>query len=151
MGFERHEVAHSRLIANLLDPGQHRGAEAMLRALLRGVSHREHLAGSTAELLQEALNVPWTNVFVEKEYRRIDIVVQITTSHQAFVVGIENKIDAGEGHEQLGRYQAVLEDAFPNQTPVLVFLTPTGREPTTADPDSRIPTVGRYIIPFNVG
>ncbi len=141
MGFEHHEVAHSRLIANLLDPSQHRGAETVLRALLQGIPHQEHLAGSTAELLEEILRTSWTNVSVEREFRRIDIVVQITSSHHQVVVGIENKIDAGEGHEQLGRYQAALEDAFSNQTPILVFLTPTGREPTTADSESQIPTV----------
>jgi hypothetical protein len=57
------------------------------------------------------------------------------------VIGIENKIDAGEREEQLGRYQDVLERAFPTQTSVMIFLTPTGREPTTAISHHRVPAV----------
>jgi hypothetical protein len=35
----------------------------------------------------------------------------------------------------------VLEDTFPGQTAILLFLTPTGREQTTALLESAVPTV----------
>ena len=78
---------------------------------------------------------------VQREFQFIDIVVQITSSQHAVIVGIENKIDAGEGHEQLRRYQNVLDRTFPNQASVMIFLTPTGRGPTTAISDHPVPTV----------
>lgn len=137
----RDEFAHSRLIATLLDPRQHRGAEIMLRTMLRAIREHEHLACGAAERLQEMLDAPWTNMNVRREFEFIDIVVLITTPLQTFVVGIENKIDAAEGKEQLGRYQRALERAFLGQTSVMVFLTPTRREPTTSIPDHPIPTV----------
>lgn len=78
---------------------------------------------------------------VQREFRFIDIVVRITSSQHSAIIGIENKIDAGEGDEQLGRYQDALNRAFPNQASFMVFLTPTGREPTTAISDHPVPTV----------
>ena len=139
LGVERNEIAHSRLLAALLNPRQHRGAEIMLRSLLQSILRQQYLAGSIGERLQGVLGTSWTNVAVQREFQFIDIVVQIATSHHTVVIGIENKIDAGEGNEQLGRYQNALERAFPTQTSVMVFLTPTGREPTTAISHGRVP------------
>ncbi len=141
LGVERNEVVHSRLIANLLDPDQHQGAEIMLRSLLRSLLDRGYLTDKPAKLMEEVVGEPWTSVSVETEFQFIDVVVRITTLRRRMAVGIENKIEAGEGYEQLGRYQAVLEDAFPLQMPVLLFLTPTGREPTTALSGSSVPAI----------
>lgn len=141
LGIERDEVAHSRLLAALLNPRQHRGAEAMLRALLRGILDRQSLANRTGERIREVLGASWTNVIIHREFRSIDIVAQIASSKHAVVVGIENKIDADEGEEQLGRYQGALKRAFPGQTSLMVFLTPTGREPTTAISPHPVPTI----------
>ncbi len=141
LGIERDEVAHSRLLAALLDPRQHRGAEAMLRALLRGILERQSLANGTDERLREVLGALWTKVIVHREFRLIDIVAHIASSKHAVVVGIENKIDAEEGKEQIGRYQGVLERAFPGQTSLMVFLKPTGRESTTAISPHPVPAI----------
>jgi hypothetical protein len=62
----------------------------------------------------------------------IDVVVEVSSAHGTVVLGIENKIDAGEQPEQLARYQAALARAYPGWTAVLAFLTPTGRDPATA-------------------
>ena len=56
-------------------------------------------------------------------------------------ISIENKLDAGEQPEQISRYQGALLRGFPGRTRVLAFLTPTGREPTTARTDSLVPAV----------
>jgi hypothetical protein len=47
---------------------------------------------------------------------------------------IENKIDAAEQADQLGRYQDWLsrQDRYPLGRRVLIYLTPDGRQPTTA-------------------
>lgn len=141
LGVGRNEVAHSRLLAALLDPQQHRGAETTLRALLRGILRQQRLAGAAGERLHEVLAASWARVEVQREFQFIDLVVQITSSHLTVVIGLENKIDAGEGDEQLGRYQGKLESTFPGQTSIMVFLTPTGREPTTAFSHSSVPAI----------
>ena len=141
LGAERDELAHSRLLAVLLDPWQHRGAETMLRAMLRSICRYEYLAQDARNHLQEILGALWTNVDVQREFEFIDIVVQITTSRRTIVVGIENKIDAAEGEEQLSRYQRALEQAFLDQTSIMVFLTSTGRLPTTALDQSSVPVI----------
>ena len=147
-GVERNEVAHSRLLAALLNPQRHRGAETMLRALLRDILREQQLTGAASERLREILGASWTHVDIQREFQFIDLVVQITSSQHAVIIGIENKIDAGEGDEQLGRYQGKLESAFPDQTSIMVFLTPTGRTPTTALSHSSVPviSVGYYLI-----
>lgn len=132
LGVGRNEVAHSRLLAALLDPRKHRGAETMLRFLLRSILRLYDLEGGTGERLRTILGESWQRVEVRREFERIDIVVRILSQGGAVVVGIENKIDAAEGEEQLGRYQEALCRAYPKDAALLVFLTPTGREPTTA-------------------
>ena len=49
------------------------------------------------------------------------------------VVGIEVKVWAGEQHEQVKRYQDLLCQKHPDDKKVVVFLTPRGRPPATAD------------------
>ena len=140
-GIERNEVAHSRALARLLDPGRHRQAGAALGLLLREVAGRPGLGGRTVGALRAAADGPRTRVAVHTERMLIDVVVEISFASQTVVLGVENKIDAGEGTEQLARYQDALARAYPGWTAVLAFLTPTGREPTTADPCAPVPVV----------
>ena len=49
------------------------------------------------------------------------------------VVGIEVKVWAGEQHKQVKRYQDLLCQKYPDEKKVVVFLTPRGRKPETAD------------------
>jgi hypothetical protein len=132
LGVARDEVAHSRLLAMLLDPQRHRGAEIMLRVLLRGILSRNQFTNSIGERIRIILEDSWTEVTVHREFLHIDVVVCISCERGAAVIGIENKIDAGERPQQLRRYQEKLQRAYPDVAAVMVFLTPTGREPTTA-------------------
>jgi len=141
LGVARDEVAHSRLLAMLLDPQRHRGAEIMLRVLLRGILSRNQFTNSIGERIRIILEDSWTEVTVHREFLHIDVVVYISCERGAAVIGIENKIDAGERPQQLRRYQEKLQRAYPDVAAVMVFLTPTGREPTTALSDSQVPTV----------
>ena len=49
------------------------------------------------------------------------------------VIGIEVKVWAGEQHNQVKRYQDLLCQNYPGYKKVVVFLTPRGRKPETAD------------------
>lgn len=140
-GVERNEVAHSRALARLLDPGRHRQAGAALGSLLREVAGRPGLDGGTADALRHIAGAPWTRVTVHTERMRIDVVVEVSSARGTAVLGIENKIDAPEGSEQLARYQDALARAYPGGTSVLAFLTPTGRGHSTALEGTTVPVV----------
>jgi hypothetical protein len=141
LGVERNEVLHSRVLAALLDPRRHRGAEAMLRALIGRVLDGGGLDRVLEGRLGEVARASWQGVIVCLEQLFIDVVVEIFSSRGAAVVGIENKIDATEGERQIARYQDALRRTYTGWVAVLVFLTPTGREPSTADPHSPVPAV----------
>ena len=49
------------------------------------------------------------------------------------VIGIEVKVNAGEGPEQVEKYQNFLCKEYPSYKKVIVFLTREGQEPGTAD------------------
>ncbi|MBN9119232.1 MAG: PD-(D/E)XK nuclease family protein [Planctomycetes bacterium] len=137
LGVARDEVAHSRLLATLLDPRAHAGAETMLRALLTRVADGADTPDVTAAVIRR-LPAKWDRISVQRELYRVDVVADIREPN-GLVVGIENKIDAGEGSEQLSRYQDFLRDRFPGRRALMLFLTPSGRLPLTAAPDHTVP------------
>jgi hypothetical protein len=142
LGVEHREVAHSRLLATLVDPRQHRQASKVLTSILEHVigslqESYSKLAGEIREIGQSA----WNRVEVHRELFRVDLVVVINASPGQIVLGIENKIKATERPRQLADYQKALLRAFPDARRVLLLLTPTGRRPSTADPTSPVPCV----------
>ena len=54
---------------------------------------------------------------------------------------IENKIWAGEQQEQIGRYQAKLQERYPGWKNYIVFLSPDGRHASTVDSGSQVPVL----------
>ena len=62
---------------------------------------------------------------------RIDVFAHFESLK--LVVGIEVKVRAGEQDEQVKRYQDLLCKNYPGYIKLVVFLTPTGWEPKTAD------------------
>lgn len=146
-GVARHEVAHSHVLGELLDPARHAGATGILRPLLREVADRIELevAGErdreAADKLRRIADGSFERVEVRRESMLIDVVVEVLGDPGEAVIGIENKIDAGEQTEQISRYQATLERAYPGRAAAIVFLTPTGRRPSTASADSLVPVV----------
>ena len=62
---------------------------------------------------------------------RYDVSVHFESLN--LVVGIEVKVWAGEQHDQVRRYQDLLCQKYPDDKKVVVFLTPRGRKPQTAD------------------
>lgn len=74
----------------------------MLEVFLRGIADHPRLKRRVAERLRAIAEALWEHVAVRRELFLIDIVVEVTSVQGAAVVGIENKIDAGE--QQIGRY-----------------------------------------------
>ena len=97
-------MAHSRVLAELLDPARHAGAEMILRSLLHEVSgllDRDDGDASReiARALEQIAEGPFGRVAVHRESMLIDVVVELSGPAGEAVVGIENKIDAGEQPE----------------------------------------------------
>lgn len=130
----RNEVSHSRVLAALLDPRFHRSAHVILRRLLLEWSRKDELPSLMRERLVAMLDEEvLTQATVSLERFFIDVVVHVRSPQGDLVVGIENKIDAGEQHKQLARYQNTLLSRFPGEhSRLMIFLTPDGRSPTTA-------------------
>lgn len=126
LGVERKESAHSRFLACLLDPkGIHAQKDLFLRAFLRDVP-----------LEAEGLDLERSEVRTEvsSEEGRLDIWITLPDKQ---IIIIENKIDAGEGEEQLKRYRSCLQKKPPAKSGKphhLVFLTPDGRSPASCNP-----------------
>ena len=116
IGRARYEVYHSAVIAWLLNPlGKHGLGTALLEALLG-----ECGIGAVPDL-----HLARPEVEVQRGDTRADIVVFAP----GMTLVIENKVDAGEQDRQCDRLHEKFE-AEPGA--VFVFITPTGRAPSTA-------------------
>ena len=108
---------------------------------MRELVDRSLLEEHFAERLGTISQAPWYRLTVRRELFFVDIVIEITSADGAVVIGIENKINAVEGMGQIARYQEALRRAYLEGIAVVGFLTPTGREPITADDESPMPAV----------
>lgn len=140
-GFARDEVAHSRILTELLDPRRHKGARTFLRATLRNLAAETNLDREKEAVVRTLVDASWLRARVHRELFLIDVVVEVASHLGNLVVGIENKIDAGEQELQLSRYQEALARSYPRHDAFMVFLTPEGRLPTTHDSRSSVAVV----------
>lgn len=105
------ELAMSRVIADLLDPrGTHGQGVLFLNALCRLVGVRPMTARDHVKVTREALTL---------HGRRIDILVETTT----MVLGIENKLEAGQQPNQLADYLNEIRLRAGSRDVALVFLS----------------------------
>ncbi len=145
LGVERDELRHSDLLAALLRPRVHRHAEPFLRLFLKEIADglRRHALGAATLLrrCEAASSGPILSIKVDRELDRIDLVLVVNTGDGPLVFGIENKIDAAEGPQQVARYQRALQLAYPGCSSAVLFLTPSGRLSTTADDTAPVPYV----------
>ncbi len=130
------EVRHSRFLAWLMDGEEtHLQGSIFLQSFLQAIDMPQQFTEEPYEVWRERPD-------------RIDISIH---SQNRFAIYIENKIDAGEGHQQLSREYASLSHwsrpgrwNVPPEGRVLVFLTPDGRLPETL-PDSDTLTEARFV------
>lgn len=132
LGISRRELSHSDLLAYLLDPRRPHGYKGhFLRKFVETLQLEAHVVsapGAPALSAEEFISLDYEKAIVRREYGHIDIVVNLN----AAVIGIEVKIDAGEGDSQLEGYQEFLEKSSPARVArMLVFLTPNQSPPRT--------------------
>lgn len=130
LGRQRHELTHSRVIGWLLNPtGSHELGRAFLCPLLDAVWPGEALMRTGAVIVETEVTSAAFDPDGRLRESRADIVVR----GDRLTVVIENKLDAGEGHDQCERLYWGWA-AEPGDTGWL-FLTTTGRGPVTATSD----------------
>ncbi len=114
LGIERGELAHSTMIAWLLDPiGSHGLAAAPLTWMLDRAAVTPHGEIVDAVVRREA----WGH----------QCIADIVVTGGGWRLVIENKVDAGEGRCQC----EILYRAFNDDHTGFLFLTPTGRAPVS--------------------
>jgi len=137
LGIERKEkLLHTQLLAHFLNPeaAHGQGFVFLHNFLIAAQSHEGFIAPiEPLEAFQWRVR-PEVSV---GEGNIIDLFIECP--HQRYILVIENKIDAGEQHEQLLRYNRWMEVRRRNyKTRQLIFLTPEGRLPRSSGDSSYI-------------
>ena len=135
VGMDRQEIRHAYFLRYILDPQRPHGFAA---ECLRGF-----MWTAAAALRDDALSpirpldvhlMDLDSAIVEREYRSIDLLIQIPA--ERVVMAVELKIDATEHSGQLGRYRSVVEKEFPageGWRHIFLFLTKRGDTPSEGD------------------
>jgi hypothetical protein len=141
MGIHSKELVHSRILATFLNrAGLHNlGPDFLNRFVMALLQPQTRLFSGEALDSGALLAVVKPNVHsqVYRELNCIDLVI-VFPAHQ-LVIGIENKLDAGEQEKQVARYQTTLGERFPGFKQAMVFLSPNGRVPKTANTQDGVP------------
>jgi hypothetical protein len=121
VGRRTHELTHSAMIAWLMDPtGRHGLARTVLDGLLVRLWPEKTLPSTPIRVEREV------DQRVERVQARADVIVRAGDS----IIVLENKVGAGEGHQQCWRLHEVWKDEA--QDVRWVLLTLDGSPPRTA-------------------
>lgn len=145
------KTAHQFNLIEMLETTVTENAWSRILAFLFD-SRREHALGnrvfllwvqqfeSPAWLKRLVIEHPSIQVNAKTEWytpdgRRLDILIQLFDDSEKCqgILGIENKVWADEGDDQIGCYQNALVKVFPKFQKSIVFLTPDAHLPHTAD------------------
>ncbi len=129
MKIHRKELVHSDILAALLNPNYPHGLSNLFL---------NNFLQSICNIFDPALIIKLikSNVIIYRERFNIDVILDFPEDRK--VIAIENKIDAYERENQIRDYQKRLLGSYKNYTHYLVFLTPLGREPYTAEKRSEV-------------
>jgi hypothetical protein len=139
------ETAWSGVLAALLDPSNaHSLGTRPLRAWLPAIDGRQspHLK----HILRLLAPARHNRVRISVEHcapdgRRFDVLIRVIdiAGRVVGVLAIENKLDSPEQETQVSGYQRALVRMFPKAFRTIVYLTPDGRAPRTAEPNAECP------------
>ena len=137
LGLASDEERHSRILGWLFDPAQnHAIGAAFLTGFLAATTAEADKcciapdAVPTAGWETTVVQLEWANQ-VDGELGYLDIL--IVNRQKRFLCAIENKIWSAEHSDQLTRYRKALEAAYPDYSQHLVFLSPRGAAPYSAE------------------
>ena len=135
LGVERREVrTHSAFLAELFRPnGTHAQGTLFLDAFLQ---HCLRKGGEFNHFprIEFPTGAAFWDVDCEKSVPDGQLDIVVWSLQSGFLMVIENKIDAAEQKDQVGRYQDWLSrrGEYPRDRRVLIYLTPDGRRASTA-------------------
>ena len=118
----KNEIRHSNFLSWLLDPNQsHKLGDIFLKRFLREVFSSEKF-GEIDQVDVEGMDL--SKVEVLREWKNIDVLIKLND----VVICVENKVLSKEHSNQLKRYREIIENDFPNEKKIFVYLTPEGEE-----------------------
>jgi PD-(D/E)XK nuclease superfamily len=133
LDFGRHERAHTKTLAWLLDPSkaEHGFGPTLLKSLLRSLECEflaqfdfDSVSVEAEKLLDQENRI---DVFVEGRFRD-----EAGIAKKCYLV-IEAKVDALEGEEQISRYDEWIDVQLAPSPVIRVFLTPDRRVPISTN------------------
>ena len=130
LGIARAEIRHSNFLAFLLDPAESHGLSALfLRALVMDLLKSAPISKRPFSPI-EIDGTEFRGVEVRREWNHIDLLIR--SEQPAFVLTIENKVDAAEHGTQLDDYWTEAREEFADSRHLFVYLTRDGAPPTKA-------------------
>jgi hypothetical protein len=127
VGLSSSEIRHSSFLKNLLDPSSSLGiGDRFLRFFLRHILISNQVEEDYGIGLLELELADLNDCTVYREYKNIDLLIEIKTNSKQFCVCIENKVFAGESENQLKKYRAIVNNEFGTHKKLFIFLTPNG-------------------------
>ena len=135
----KNEIRHSNFLSWLLDPNQsHKLGDIFLKRFLREVFSSDKF-GEIDQVDVEGMDL--SKVEIQREWKNIDILIKLDN----VVVCIENKVLSKEHSNQLKRYREIIENDFPNEKKIFVYLTPEGDE-SENETDSYEPISYEFVV-----
>ena len=130
LNIDHHEIRHSNVLAWLLNPSEnHNFGDKILKKVIFKIlvdSANQEVVPDNIDLKDIHL-APFTDAKVFREKDNIDIL--ITSSHNQFVLLIENKLSSKESKGQLKTYLNKVKENYPEYNILPVFLTINKEEP----------------------
>lgn len=134
----RQELRHSDFLAFLMNPNRSgEVGQQFLRNFLALLSKEN------PELHLDFFKVFYgelEKVIVRREYKKIDILIEIEIQNEQYVFAIENKVDADEqmydddeDKSQLVKYKKIIDEEYKTHEPIFLFLSPNKRPPSEND------------------
>ncbi len=127
MDYGRLETAHTRTLAWLLDEkAKHGFGSHLLVALLREIQNDDAIRLTVVEKVVSELYIrpDRIDIFARGKWNQRGV-------ESSWYLAIEAKVDAGEGEDQLSRYDEWLLENCHGGEILRVFLTPNGQSPGT--------------------
>ena len=135
----KNEIRHSNFLSWLLDPNQsHKLGDIFLKRFLREVFSSDRF-NDVEQVDVEGMDL--SKVEVLREWKNIDVLIKLND----VVICVENKVLSKEHSNQLRRYREIIQNDFPNEKKIFVYLTPEGDESENEN-DSYEPISYEFVV-----
>ena len=129
------ELVHSNILSALLNKNYNHGLGSLfVDGFLHQIRKMTRFSGEKIPI-DTIISLLKSECIISREKYNIDIVMDF--ARKKVVIAIENKLYHNEGENQIKNYQNTLLKKYPSYKRYLIFLTPTGKQPGSADPNSK--------------